>query len=72
MNQYFFLLTLIILSVWLSLLFMTDESEDKEGFTTYFRQTIRPHIRTFRNAQDTVTYHFNTKFKEFGKNLGFF
>jgi hypothetical protein len=42
MNQYFFLLTLIILSVWLSLLFMTDESEDKEGFTTYFRQTIRP------------------------------
>ena len=72
MNQYFFLLTLIILSVWLSVLFMTDESEDKEGFTTYFRQTIRPHIRTFRNAQDTVTYHFNTKFKEFGKNLGFF
>lgn len=72
MNQYFFLLTLIILSVWLSLLFMTDESEDKEGFTTYFRQTIRPHIRTFRNAQDNVTYHFNTKFKEFGKNLGFF
>lgn len=72
MNQYFFLLTLIILSVWLSVLFMTDESEDKEGFTTYFRQTIRPHIRTFRNAQDNVTYHFNTKFKEFGKNLGFF
>ena len=72
MNQYFFLLTLIILSVWLSLLFMTVESEDKEGFTTYFRQTIRPHIRTFRNAQDNVTYHFNTKFKEFGKNLGFF
>jgi hypothetical protein len=72
MNQYFFLLTLIILSVWLSLLFMTDESEDKEGFTTYFRQTIRPHIRTFRNAQDNVTYHFNTKFKDFGKNLGFF
>ena len=51
---------------------MTDESEDKEGFTTYFRQTIRPHIRTFRNAQDNVTYHFNTKFKDFGKNLGFF
>ena len=72
MNQYFFLLTLIILSVWLSVLFMTDESEDKEGFTTYFRQTIRPHIRTFRNAQDNVTYHFNTKFKDFGKNLGFF
>ena len=72
MNQYFFLLTLIILSVWLSLLFMTDESEDKEGFTTYFRQTIRPHIRMFRSAQDNVTYHFNTKFKDFGRRLGFF
>ena len=72
MNQYFFLLTLIILSVWLSLLFMTDESEDKEGFTTYFRQTVRPHIRMFRSAQGNVTYHFNTKFKDFGRRLGFF
>ena len=72
MNQYLFLLALIIFSIWLPLLFMTNESEEKEGFTTYFRQTIRPHIRMFRNTRDNVTYHFNTKFKDFGRRLGFF
>jgi hypothetical protein len=72
MNQYIFLLALIIFSIWLPLLFMTNESKEKEGFTTYFRQTIRPHIRMFRSAQDNVTYHFNTKFKDFGRRLGFF
>ena len=43
----------------------------KEGFNTYFRQSVRPHIRTFRDAHDTVTYHFKTKFKEFGQRMGF-
>ena len=37
----------------------------QEGFNTYFRQTVRPHIRTLRDAHSTVTYHFNSKFKDF-------
>jgi uncharacterized protein YxeA len=69
MKQYLFLITLIFISILLSILLIPNEPE---GFTTYFRQSIRPHIRTFRNAQDTVTYHFNTKFKAFGRNLGFY
>jgi cell shape-determining protein MreC len=69
MNQYIFLLALIIISIWLSFILIPNEPE---GFTTYFRQTIRPHIRMFRSAQDNVTYHFNTKFKDFGRRLGFF
>lgn len=43
----------------------------QEGFNTYFRQSIRPHIRTLRDAHSTVTYHFNSKFKDFGQSLGF-
>ena len=43
----------------------------QEGFNTYFRHTVRPHIRTLRDAHSTVTYHFNSKFKDFGQSLGF-
>ncbi len=43
----------------------------QEGFNTYFRQSVRPHIRTLRDAHSTVTYHFNSKFKDFGQSLGF-
>ncbi len=44
---------------------------EQEGFNTYFRQSVRPHIRTLRDAHSTVTYHFNSKFKDFGQSLGF-
>ncbi len=43
----------------------------QKGFNTYFRQSVRPHIRTLRDAHSTVTYHFNSKFKDFGQSLGF-
>jgi len=72
MNQYIFLFIIIIISIWLSILFVSNKSYEVEGFTTYFRQSMRPHIRTLRNAQDTATYHFNTKFKDFGRRLGFY
>lgn len=45
-------------------------SSTKEGFNTYFRQTIRPHFRTVRSAHETITYHFNNKFNNFVNNLG--
>ena len=72
MNQYIFLLGMFLISIWLSIIIMSNKPIETEGFTTYFRQSIRPHIRTFRNAHDTVTYHFNAKFKEFGRSLGFY
>ena len=69
MKQYFyFFLIFIIISIILS--HLLTNSVTQEGFNTYFRQSMRPHIRTFRNARDNVTYHFNTKFKDFGRNLG--
>ena len=40
----------------------------KEGFNTYFRQTVRPHIRNVKDARENVTYHFNSKFKDLDNN----
>jgi hypothetical protein len=53
-------------------LIIKNEFSMKEGFNTYFRQTVRPHIRNFNDAHETITYHFNTKFKDFGRTLGFY
>ena len=47
------------------------QPHNQEGFNTYFRQTIRPHVRSITDARELVTYHFNTKFTEFGRMLGF-
>jgi hypothetical protein len=44
----------------------------QEGFTTYFRQTIRPHVRRIGHVKESVYYHFNKRFGEFGKGLGIF
>ena len=55
----------------LFIVFIVLMPPQKEGFNTYFRQSVRPHIRNFRDAHDTVTYHFKTKFKEFGQRMGF-
>ena len=43
----------------------------QEGFTTYFRQSIRPHIRNIRSIHNTVSYHVNNNFTNFRKSLGF-
>ena len=53
-------------------LIIKNEFSMKEGFNTYFRQTVRPHIRNLKDAHETITYHFNTKFKDFGRTLGFY
>ena len=43
----------------------------QEGFNTYFRKTLRPHIRNVTDAHKTITYQFNTKFIDFKRSLGF-
>lgn len=68
MNKLKLLVVLIIFLI--SINFVPPKHE--EGFTTYFRQTIRPHMRTFRNAHETFTSHLNMNFKDFGRRLGLF
>lgn len=53
-------------------LLIKNELFIKEGFNTYFRQNVRPRIRNIKDARENVTYHFNTKFKDFGRSLGFY
>jgi|AntAceMinimDraft_12_1070368.scaffolds.fasta_scaffold04173_7 cell shape-determining protein MreC len=67
MNKLKLLIVLIIFVI--SIVFVPPK---QEGFTSYFRQTVRPHLRTFRSAQETFTSHFNTNFKDFGRRLGLF
>jgi len=67
MNKLKLLIVLIIFV--LSIVFVPPK---QEGFTSYFRQTVRPHLRTFRSAQETFTSHLNTNFKDFGRRLGLF
>lgn len=66
----FSLLIVFILSI--IFYFVYSYMSIQEEFTTYIRQTVRPRIRTFRDVHNTVTYHFNTKFKHFGRTLGIF
>jgi len=67
MNKLKLLIVLIIFV--LSIVFVPTT---QEGFTSYFRQNVRPHMRTFRNARETFTSHLNTTFKDFGRRLGLF
>ena len=67
MNKLKLLIVLIIFVI--SIVFVPPK---QEGFTSYFRQTVRPHLRTFRSAQETFTYHLNKNFKDFGRRLGLF
>jgi len=66
------------LLLWLFLLFLLYNifilliPHNQEGFNTYFRQTIRPHIRNFKDVREILTFHFNTKFNNFGRIIGFF
>ena len=50
--------------------FPEEPLANQEGFTTYFRQTMRPHIRRFGYAKETFTHHFNNNILGFVKGLG--
>jgi hypothetical protein len=66
MNKLLIVFVLFLISI----IFIPPKQE--EGFTTYFRQTVRPHMRIFRNVHETFTSHLNTNFKDFGRKLGLF
>lgn len=44
----------------------------QEGFTTYFRQTVRPHVRRIGYAKELVSHHVNEQFGNFIKRIGLF
>ena len=66
MTKSLFLLVLLILFF----IFIELEPPEKEGFNTYFRQSVRPHIRTIRGIHNGVVYHFNNTFKGFVRSIG--
>lgn len=77
MYQYLFMFILSLILLFfilteINFLNISNSFNNKEPFNTYFRQTVRPHVRNVKNIHENVTYHFNTKFKEFGKSLGIF
>jgi len=73
-NFIYYLFTLLILLMLLCIYQMSiipKPYNQQEGFTTYFRQSIRPHIRNIRSIHNTVSYHVNNNFINLIKSLGF-
>jgi len=54
----------------LFIIFIVLMPPQREGFNTYFRQSVRPHIRTLRDVHSGVIYNFNTTFKGFIRSIG--
>lgn len=62
-------LLIVVIIFIISVVFVPSK---QEGFTSYFRQTVRPHMRAFRSAQETFSYRVNTTVTDFGRRLGLF
>ena len=53
------------------LIIVTHVSRSRqEGFNSYFRQTIRPHIRRVKNVRNTTMEQFNFQFANIGRIFG--
>jgi len=68
--KYILVIIFIIMVVVLYQSLIEEPPIVQEGFTTYFRQTIRPHVRRLGYMKDTVSYQFTKRFSDFGKGLG--
>ena len=66
------IMSVVIIHIFLSQSFSEKPITNQEGFTTYFRQTIRPHVRRVGYARDLVSHHVYKQFGNFGKGLGIF
>ena len=67
----FYMNKILLTSLFFVIFIIIIRPHNQEGFNTYFRQTVRPHIRSITDAREIITYHFNTKFKDFGRMFGF-
>ena len=67
----FYMNKILLISLVFVIIIIIIRPHNQEGFNTYFRQNVRPYVRSITDAREIVTYHFNTKFKEFGRMFGF-
>lgn len=42
----------------------------REGFNSYFRQTVRPHVRTIKGIQNTTGEKFSMQIADIGRIFG--
>ena len=61
----FFILYILIIA-------FTMPEDTKEGFTTYFRQTVRPHVRRIQGIHEYFTTSIHTKMKSIGRRIGIY
>jgi cell shape-determining protein MreC len=67
------MLKLVVFFVlYILLIAYTMPQDTKEGFTTYFRQTVRPHVRRLNNVREYFSSNITTKMKNMGRRLGIY
>ncbi len=64
------MMNVIVLSILFILFLYCIIPPQQEGFNTYFRQCVRPHIRTFRDYHENIRYYLNTKVTDLKQNIG--
>lgn len=50
----------------------TMPQDTKEGFTTYFRQTVRPHVRRIQGIREYFTTNINNTVKSIARKVGIY
>lgn len=61
---------LLILCIFVIFITFSQISTTQEGFNSYFRQTIRPHVRTINDIRNTTGEKFSMRFADIGRILG--
>jgi cell shape-determining protein MreC len=61
----FFILYILIIA-------FTMPQDTKEGFTSYFRQTVRPHVRKIKGIHEYFSTIIHTKMKSIGRMIGIY
>ena len=46
--------------------------DTKEGFTTYFRQTVRPHVRRIQSIHEYFATNVNHTVKSIARKVGIY
>lgn len=59
----YFIMYIIIIAI-------TMPTPVREGFNTYFRQTVRPHIRTMKKTHEGFVTFVKTSVRNIGRQFG--
>lgn len=57
-------------AMYIILIAITMPTQVPEGFTTYFRQSIRPHIRTVKNTHEGFVTFVRSSVSDVGRLFG--